>query len=85
MLGGDKSPKLLRCDFFEILLNQQIRGWITTKEGSVPGVWRQKDFSGQVGRKENLQGQPEGIASALNKQKRGLMTGESSQWLQVNG
>ena len=55
------------------------------ENGKYPGVWRQKDFSGQVGRKENLQGQPEGISSALSKQKRGLMTGEPSQWLQVNG
>lgn len=34
--GGDTSPKLLRCDFFKILLNQQIRGWVTKKESPVP-------------------------------------------------
>ena len=33
---GDMSPKLLRCDVFKILLNQQIKGWVTKKEGSVP-------------------------------------------------
>ena len=36
LLGGDTSPKLLRCDFFKIVLNQQIRGWVSKKEGSVP-------------------------------------------------
>ena len=36
LLGGDTSPKLLWRDFLKTLLNQQIRGWVTKKESSVP-------------------------------------------------
>ena len=41
--------------------------WIQ-ENGKYPGVWHLKEFSGQVGRRENLQGQPEEIVSALSRE-----------------